>query len=83
MLTGKLLAFQHALNPLHIYCRIMDAGLSKGLAMTVSRSYELCVFTFVSLTIKGAIQIHRFFYPRWGLKEELGKQTCGQGDCRR
>lgn len=83
MLTAKLLAFQHALNPLHIYCRIMDVGLSQGLAMTVSKSYEMFIFSFVTLGIKGAIQIHRLFHPRWSLKEELDTQTCGQGEHRK
>jgi hypothetical protein len=83
MLAGRLLELQHALNPVHLYCRIVDAGVNRELAVTVSRSYEALVFTFLSPAIKGAIQVHRFFYPQWGLEKELRKGLNRKGERQR
>lgn len=35
---------QHYMNPLHIYCRLMDLGLGKGTAMFLCRVYERSFF---------------------------------------
>jgi len=35
---------QHYLNPLHIYCRLRDLGISKGIAESICRIYENYVF---------------------------------------
>lgn len=35
---------QHMLNPLHVFCRLREAGLSSGLARHISRAYEVCVY---------------------------------------
>ncbi len=34
---------QHYLNPLHIYCRMRDLGISKKVALCMCRLYE-CIF---------------------------------------
>jgi len=31
---------QHRLNPLHVYCRLRDYGLSSHFAIRVSHAYE-------------------------------------------
>ena len=38
---------QHRLNPLHIFCRLREMGLSLGFARNVSRIYELSVYRFM------------------------------------
>lgn len=35
---------QHFLNPLHIYCRLMDLGLPKKHSMKLCRLYEKHIF---------------------------------------
>ncbi|EPR43726.1 hypothetical protein dsx2_2153 [Desulfovibrio sp. X2] len=35
---------QHSLNPLHVYCRLKDCGLSHGVALRVSVFYERHVY---------------------------------------
>lgn len=35
---------QHYFNPLHIYCRLRDIGLSKGKALFFCKVYEKIVF---------------------------------------
>lgn len=37
-------AVHHLFNPLHVYCRLKDIGLSKPVAHRVSRVYERYVF---------------------------------------
>jgi hypothetical protein len=38
---------QHVLNPLHIFCRLRQAGVSSGLARGVCRVYERGVYRFI------------------------------------
>ncbi|OEU69436.1 MAG: hypothetical protein BA863_13180 [Desulfovibrio sp. S3730MH75] len=35
---------EHVFNPLHIYCRLMDCGISSTKAKKIARVYELCIF---------------------------------------
>jgi len=42
--------FKHILNPLHIYCRLRDIGLTKGAAGFICRFYERAIFNRYILT---------------------------------
>ncbi len=47
-----LLAVQHRLNPLHIYCRLVDRGFSRKMSLRITRLYELLFFRWLDfLTI--------------------------------
>lgn len=35
---------QHFLNPLHLYCRLVEAGLTEPLARRMSRAYERALY---------------------------------------
>jgi hypothetical protein len=37
-------ALTHRLNPLHLYCRLREMGLSCALARTLSKGYERAVY---------------------------------------
>jgi hypothetical protein len=37
-------ALQHYLNPLHVYCRLMDIGIPRSFAMLVCKLYEQMIF---------------------------------------
>jgi hypothetical protein len=39
-------ALKHHMNPLHIYCRLRDLGLPKGMAGFVCRFYERALFKY-------------------------------------
>jgi hypothetical protein len=54
-LVARLLSIQHRLNPLHVYCRLLDRGISKNRAMSVGKTYELLVFISLSFLIKTLI----------------------------
>jgi hypothetical protein len=41
-------AFRHYMNPLHVYCRLRDMGISKSVAAFICRLYEYSVFRFLS-----------------------------------
>lgn len=43
---------QHYLNPLHIYCRLRDFGLSKITAGKIITTYEKCFFIKIHLIRK-------------------------------
>ena len=54
-LVARLLSVQHRLNPLHVYCRLLDRGISKTLAMSAGKIYELLLFISLSFLIKTLI----------------------------
>lgn len=35
---------RHLLNPLHLFCRLREAGLSGGFARRLCRAYEVCLY---------------------------------------
>jgi hypothetical protein len=39
-----MLVIQHGLNPLHVYCRLVERGLNKTLSMSICRHYEMLVY---------------------------------------
>ena len=44
---------EHFLNPLHVYCRLRDFGLSKGLAVRLSKFYEKIKSAFTEFIKRG------------------------------
>jgi hypothetical protein len=54
-LVARLLSIQHRLNPLHVYCRLLDKGISRNRAMSVGKAYELLLFIWLSFLIKTLI----------------------------
>jgi hypothetical protein len=37
----------HTLNPLHVYCRLVEAGLDRRVGLLLSRLYEKTVFRLI------------------------------------
>lgn len=35
---------RHYFNPLHIYCRLRDIGISKSLSLSIIKWYELLIY---------------------------------------
>ena len=42
--TKMILTIYHILNPLHIYCRLIDRGFSRNASQRISRCYEATAF---------------------------------------
>ncbi len=39
-------AIKHYMNPLHIYCRLRDIGISRNAAIFMCRIYERAIFKY-------------------------------------
>jgi hypothetical protein len=48
----SLLWLQHITNPLHLYCRLLDLGLSMSLSRRIGRIYERIFYTYLVRGIK-------------------------------
>jgi len=51
-MVERFLSIQHRLNPLHVYCRLLDRGLRKGLSIIICKSYEIAIYVWISWIIK-------------------------------
>lgn len=69
----KILTLQHRLNPLHVYCRFMDRGLSKGKSTLLCRCYEVLVFVWLSYLMKAFIHGYCYVRPSCSVREEMKK----------
>lgn len=38
-------SFYHCLNPLHIFCRLVDIGISRKYALKIARIYEALIYS--------------------------------------
>ena len=54
-----LLGFQHCLNPLHLYCRLVERGLGAKAARSISKFYELVIWSWLSLLTVAAVRLLR------------------------
>jgi len=45
---------QHIANPLHVYCRLIDFGVSSDISKKVSVIYEKYLYYFLSVVKKKA-----------------------------
>ena len=52
-----MFGIQHIFNPLHIYCRLVDAGISRGVSIRLSRCYEIAVYKWLNLLAITSIAI--------------------------
>ena len=41
-----MLELKHYMNPLHIYCRLRDIGVTKNVARFLCRGYERAIFKY-------------------------------------
>lgn len=45
-------ALQHYLNPLHVYCRLLDIGIPRSIAAFLCRNYEKAAFNSFKVLLK-------------------------------
>jgi hypothetical protein len=58
-MENLMLAIQHRLNPLHLYCRLMDKGVKKRYSMLFSRYYEILIYKWLIPITNGFIFLAR------------------------
>ena len=63
VLKLKILQIQHRLNPLHVYCRLVERGLNKRLSVSICRSYEICIYSWLSWLTVVTVQICKVVKP--------------------
>ena len=71
--VARFLRIQHRLNPLHVYCRFLDRGHGRRLAVWLCKSYEVLVFVWVSLIIKLIIHWYCLYDRNCRIRREIGK----------
>ena len=47
-MESLILHFQHKVNPLHIYCRLLDKGLTPRISLRLSRCYEILIYKWLA-----------------------------------
>jgi hypothetical protein len=70
----KFLTIQHRLNPLHVYCRFLDRGLSRRLSFSLCKSYEVLIFIWISFLIKAVVYFYSIMNRNFKIQEELKRR---------
>ena len=73
-MVARLLAIQHRLNPLHVYCRFLDMGLGKRASTSVCRSYEILLFVWVSWILKVVVHFYCVINRDCIVKQEITRR---------
>jgi hypothetical protein len=58
-IAESLYEFEHKINPLHVYCRLVDHHIGRRTSMRLSKCYEICVHPGLVLLISAVIAICR------------------------
>jgi hypothetical protein len=61
VLYAQFLRIQHVLNPLHVYCRLVDRGLSKKLSMSICKFYGIIVYSWLSWSTIVVVKMFRLW----------------------
>ncbi|MFO7460085.1 MAG: hypothetical protein R6X07_05620 [Desulfatiglandales bacterium] len=72
-MVRKLLNIQHRFNPLHLYCRFVQKGLTRETSMMICRAYEVLVFFWMSYLIKVLIRGYCCINPSCSVREQMRK----------
>jgi hypothetical protein len=73
-IVAKLLSVQHFLNPLHVYCRFLDKGISKDFSLSICKTYEIVLFIWLSFMIKTVIYVYCMVNQSFRVREALKRQ---------
>jgi hypothetical protein len=73
-LIMRILNIQHRINPLHIYCRLIDGGLDRRVSLTFCKYYEHLVFFWLKRVLKTLIYLHFFFHREFSLAKAVRKK---------
>ena len=57
-LLKALIGVQHYLNPLHVYCRLLDRGLHKNVSILFCKYYEILIFIWLNFFLKSLIHFY-------------------------
>ena len=57
LLSLRILQIQHGLNPLHVYCRLVDRGLDKKWSRSICKYYGIIVYSWLSWCSVVAVKV--------------------------
>jgi len=55
-----MLTIQHRLNPLHVYCRLVDKGLNRKLCLSVCKYYEILIYSWLCWCTVVVVKVSKF-----------------------
>jgi len=59
-----MLSIQHRLNPLHVYCRLVDNGLNKRFSLSICRYYEILIYSWLVCFTLVVVRIYKVRHGR-------------------
>ena len=71
---GKFLAIQHRLNPLHVYCRLLDRGFGRRISTSLGKSYEALIFIWLSWIIKTVMYLFFAMNRDYKIRQKLKRR---------
>jgi hypothetical protein len=74
IMVGRFLAIQHRLNPLHMYCRCLDKGLSKRFSVYLCKSYEILIFIWVTRIFRLIVRFLCIVNKGFSVREEIKRR---------
>jgi hypothetical protein len=63
MFLNNILNIQHSLNPLHVYCRLVERGLNKRLSISMCKYYQTLIYSWLGWLTVVAVRIGRLLKP--------------------
>jgi hypothetical protein len=75
-LISKLFCIQHRVNPLHVYCRLLERGINKRLSSLLCRTYEVLLFRWINFVLRSVIHYYLAFGGSCGIQEALKGNMC-------
>ena len=48
MMRNFMLAIQHRLNPLHLYCRLREKGVKGSCSLSMCKWYQILIYSWLS-----------------------------------
>lgn len=73
-----LLAIQHKLNPLHVYCRLVRRGIDKEASLRISRVYEQVFFRWFTPLTAASLSFCRLLDQRRPEDSSAAAQPLGK-----
>jgi hypothetical protein len=62
-LLERFLDIQHRYNPLHVYCRLLDKGMSKRVSISICKYYEILIYSWLVWLTAFGVHMCRLVKP--------------------
>ena len=62
-MVNKILNIQHRMNPLHVYCRLVERGLNTRISVLMCKWYEILIYNWLGWLTTFAVQVCRLVKP--------------------